>query len=149
MSAIASGLDLNALRGGSAPATPAAADPGGLGSLDNEGFMKIILQELSQQDPFEPNDTQQLIEQVSSLRNIESQQSLQTTLESLTLQSSMNQASGMLGKRIEALGGDGTAVAGVVERVTIVEGEARLKLDAGPTVPLDRVTAVSENKAAV
>ncbi len=144
MSSIASGIGL--LGGGRPPASPPATEQA---NLDNDDFMKIILQELQQQDPFEPNDTQQLVEQISSLRNIESQQSLQATLEALNLQSSMNQASSMLGKRVEALGGDGTSVSGVVARVNIVEGAAQLRLDTGQLVPLSRVTAISDEPAVV
>ena len=141
MSSLASGIDLaSALQ----TARPDAPAPTGRdqSSLDNEDFLNIILQELQQQDPFEPNDTGQLVEQISNLRNIESQQSLQGTLESLTLQSSVNQASALLGRRVEAQGGDGTALSGVVQRVNIVDGAAQLRLDGGELVPLNRVTAI-------
>ena len=141
MSSIASGIDfLNS--GAAAPASPPSSD---LSTLDNDDFTQIILQELQQQDPFAPNDTQQLVEQISSLRNIESQQSLQGTLEALTLQSSLNQASSLLGRQVEALGGDGSTASGVVERVNVVDGEAQLRLDSGQLVPLSRVTSITEN----
>ena len=150
MSSLSSGIDLASALSSARPGAASPADPTkDQSNLDNEDFMNIILKELQQQDPFEPNDTQQLVEQISSLRHIESQQSLQGTLESLTLQSSMNQASSMLGKRVEALGGDGTSVSGVVERVNIVDGSAQLRLDGGQLVPLNRVTAISDEVAAV
>lgn len=145
MSSIASGIDF--LSSGAA-STQAPAPSSDLATLDNEDFTRIILQELQQQDPFSPNDTQQLVEQISSLRNIESQQSLQGTLEALTLQSSLNQASSLLGRRVEALGGDGAQASGVVERVNVVDGQAQLRLDSGQLVPLSRVTSITEDSAA-
>ena len=55
----------------------------------------------------------------------------------------------MLGKRVEAVGGDGSQTAGVVERVNIVDGAAQLRLDNGQVVPLSRVTAITDEPAAL
>ena len=55
----------------------AAAGESGFAALRSEDFIKVMLSELTNQDPFEPQDSAALLEQMSSLRNIESQLSLQ------------------------------------------------------------------------
>lgn len=68
--------------------------------LSSGEFVKIMLEELANQDPFEPQDSAALLEQLSSLRNIESQISLEEKLESLVLQNSLSASAGMIGKDV-------------------------------------------------
>ena len=42
----------------------------GFGALDSDEFTKLILTELGNQDPLEPNDTKALLEQLSIIRSI-------------------------------------------------------------------------------
>lgn len=116
---------------------------GGFAELSSEEFTRIMIEELTNQDPFEPNDTQALLEQVSGLMNIESQSSLQDSLEALTLQSSLAYASGMIGKQIEGLDLNNDPITGMVESIRVVEGKAQLELDNGTALPLDRVTRIT------
>ena len=44
----------------------------GFGALDSEEFLNIMFTELQNQDPFEPNDSSALLEQLNSIRSIES-----------------------------------------------------------------------------
>lgn len=129
----------------SAAAADAARGSGGtsgFGDISSEEFVRILVEELTNQDPLEPNDTQQVLEQLSSLRNIESQMSLQTSLESLVLQNGVAQAGGLIGKTVEGLDGNDAKVAGLVTAVRVVDGEAVLELDTGKQLPMDRVTRI-------
>lgn len=114
------------------------------GSLDSGEFVKVMLEEMSNQDPFKPNDTAAILEQLSSLRNIESQSSLQEALQTLVLQNGVAQAGGMIGKVVQGLLEDGRRVYGKVTSVRVVDGEASLELDTGASLPLDRVELISE-----
>ena len=40
------------------------------GALGSEEFLKIILTELTSQDPLSPNDTSALLDQISTIRSI-------------------------------------------------------------------------------
>lgn len=117
------------------------------GSLDSGEFVKVMLEELSNQDPFKPNDTAQILEQLSSLRNIESQTSLQEALQTLVLQNGVAQAGGMIGKVVQGLLEDGRRVSGQVTSVRVVDGEATLELDTGASLPLDRVELIGAQPA--
>ncbi|MEM6392318.1 MAG: flagellar hook capping FlgD N-terminal domain-containing protein [Planctomycetota bacterium] len=111
--------------------------------LSTEEFTRIIVAELTNQDPLEPNDTTAILEQISSLRNIESQGSLEDSLRSLVLQNEVTQAAGIIGKSVDGLSEANNQVSGIVESVRIVDGQALLQLDSGDSLPFDRVTLVT------
>lgn len=119
----------------------------GFAELDSAKFMKILLSELSNQDPFKPQDSGAMLEQLSSLRNIESQMSLQKQLESLVLQNGLTSAAAMIGKEVEGLDAENDTVAGVVASVRVEKGKAVLELSSGKQLPIERVTAIKEVSA--
>ena len=134
----------SALGGITAADTANATNSNAFAELSSEEFVRIMTQELANQDPFEPNDSAAILEQLSSLRNIESQIALQDQIESLVLQNGVAQAGGLIGKLVEGLDTDNNTTAGLVTSVRIVDGEAQLELDNGKTLPIDRVTRIAE-----
>ena len=111
--------------------------------MSSEEFVKILVTELTNQDPLAPNDTKQVLEQLSSLRNIESQMDLQKSLESLVSQNQVAQASGLIGKVVEGLDGSDKKVTGQVMSIRVVDGRAVLELDTGKTLPMDRILKIA------
>ncbi len=110
--------------------------------LKSQDFIKVMLAELSQQDPFEPADSAALLEQLASLRNVESQLDLQNKLESLVLQNQVAVAGGMIGLQVSGIGSASGEVSGIVTSVRVQDGEALLELDTGQTLAMDRVTRI-------
>ncbi|QQE11194.1 hypothetical protein JD969_17105 [Planctomycetota bacterium] len=111
--------------------------------LDSSEFVKLMVAELVNQDPFEPNDTAAVMEQLSSLMNIESQNKLQASLESMVNQQSIAQSSGLIGYEVTGLDGNNKTVTGVVQSIRVVEGEPQLVLTTGKTLGVDRVTDIN------
>jgi len=130
---------ISSLASNPAPAGPRNA----FAEVTSEQWLGIILEELTNQDPLAPNDTAATLEQLNSLRSIESDLSLQSQLESLVLQNSIGQAGALIGRQVEGLSTTGQAVAGVVESVRVVEGESRLQLQSGSTIEFSNVTNVA------
>ena len=128
--------------GGAAAAT--AADNNGFASLSSDEFMKILLSELSNQDPFEPQDSAALLEQLNSIRSIESQISLQDQLENLVLQNQIASAGGLIGKSISGLDANNDAIDGIVTAVRVEDDEVFLELDTGKQLATSRVTRIFE-----
>jgi len=124
-------------------AAAAATGSNPYAELNSSDFLQIMLSELANQDPFEPNDSAAILEQLSSLRSIESDLSLQDQLESLVLQSTIGQAGTMIGKVVEGLDTSNRTIRGTVQSVRIVDGKATLEFENGVTLGLDRVTAVT------
>ncbi|MCC6681703.1 MAG: hypothetical protein IT445_12450 [Phycisphaeraceae bacterium] len=111
--------------------------------MDSSDFIRVLMTELSNQDPLAPNDTAKLLEQLSSLRNIESQSTLEDTLKSLVLQNGVIQASGMIGKLVQGLSVNGSQISGLVTSVRVVDGAAQLELDSGVSLPLENVQLIT------
>jgi len=131
--------------GGAGAAT--ATGTGAFGAIKTEDFIKILVSELSNQDPFQPQDSAALLEQLSSLRNIESQLGLSEQLESLVLQNQVSSASGMIGKLVSGLDDANNDVQGVVSSVRVQDGKAVLELNTGKTLSMDRVTEIANAAA--
>jgi len=95
-------------------------------SLDLDTFMKLLVTEMSNQDPLDPMNNQEILQQISQIRSIEASDRLTTTLESVLLGQSVATASSMLGRTITGLDDGGEDVSGRVDRVSIADGKAKL-----------------------
>lgn len=133
---------MSAAIGDTSSALAASSAQGAYADLSSGDFIKIMLEELSNQDPFEPQDSAALLEQLSSLRNIESQMSLQTSLEDLVLQNQVAVAGGLIGKVIQGVDANNESAQGQVRSVRVADGQAMLELDTGQQVAMSSVTAI-------
>ncbi len=116
--------------------------PSQFSSMTSEDFVRIIFSELSHQDPFQPSDSKALLEQLNSIRSIESDIKLTDQLQSLVSQNQLAAASGMIGKFIGGLTLDNFRVAGYVVAVHRQGNDVNLELDNGWIVPINGVEQV-------
>jgi len=98
------------------------------GDVDLGDFITLLVTELQNQDPLDPMNNHEILEQISQIREIESNQRLTSTLASVQLGQSFSTACSMLGRTIQALAADGNTVTGSVDRVSIEDGTAKLHL---------------------
>ncbi|MEM1329319.1 MAG: flagellar hook capping FlgD N-terminal domain-containing protein [Planctomycetota bacterium] len=110
--------------------------------LGSDEFLQIILTEMSNQDPLDPNDTSQLLDQLSSIRSIESDINLTDQLEKLVAQDQLAAASDTIGKAVTGLTEDGRRVAEIVASVSRTQDGIVLNLRDGSRVPMDRVDEI-------
>ena len=115
-----------------------------LNELSTNDFLKLLITELTQQDPFEPMKNADLLNQISSIRELEMNTKLNDTLESLVLQGSLGSAAGMIGKMINGMTASKDTVEGTVTGVRVISGEVMLQLDTGRRVNITDVTYVTE-----
>lgn len=127
---------------GSAKGAPVKA---GFDALSTDEFVKIIFTELSHQDPFKPNDSSALLQQLSTIRSIESDINLMDRLESLVQQNQLAAGSSMIGKFIGGKTADHDSVAGVVVAVLREGDSINLELDNGWVVPLSNVETILDS----
>lgn len=90
----------------------------GLGSMSSADFTKIILKELSAQDPLQPNDTAALLEQIGTIRRIESDTGITDKLSALVGQNEFASAAGLIGTRVSGVSDTFDRVQDVVVSVT-------------------------------
>lgn len=123
-------------------ATAASSAPSRFSEMSSEDFIRIIFTELSNQDPFSPNDSAALLDQLNSIRSIESDLKLTEQLKTLVSENQLASASGMIGKFIGGLTSDANRVAGFVVSVIRQGDTVNLELDNGWIVPIDGVETV-------
>ena len=108
------------------PAVGAAAGSGSVGNagdlreVDLNQFLQLLVTELQNQDPLDPMDNSEILAQISQIREISATDQLSDTLGSVLLGQNMATASGLIGKRINALTEGAENIDGVVDRVTVV-----------------------------
>jgi flagellar basal-body rod modification protein FlgD len=90
-----------------------------LKDLDIDQFVQLMISELTNQDPLNPMDNTQLVQQLGHIRQISATDKLTETLSSVAAGQSLTTASGLLGKRISALSDDLQNVTGVVDRISV------------------------------
>jgi len=130
--------------GGIAAQATSQTQSNAFSELSSSEFINIMVTELTQQDPFKPNDSGAILDQLSSLRNIESQVSLQKQFESLVNQNAVSSAGGMIGQFVKGVDANNNAVEGVVSSVVIENGKPILKLSDGSRLDASRITDVGD-----
>ncbi len=101
--------------------TQGASATTGLGGLDSEGFMKLLIAQLRYQNPLAPSDPTDMMLQTSHLAQLDTmQQILSLQRRDIGLQQAVA-AAGMLGVEVFGHAPDGTPVEGVVEAVRYTE----------------------------
>jgi flagellar hook assembly protein FlgD len=113
--------------------------PNAFSALRSEDFIRIIFTELSNQDPFAPNDSAALLEQLNSIRSIESDLQLVERLESLVFENKLASAANLIGRHVEGLSRDLARISGTVVSVLRLSDSVMLQLDGGDLLRLENV----------
>ncbi len=125
-----------------------AAASNAYAQLDSAEFVNILIEELQNQDPLAPSDSSAILEQLSSLRNIESQTMLAEQLEELVKQNQVASAGNLIGKMVEGIDTNNTRTDGLVNSVRVSDAGIFLELDNGRSMHIDQVTGIFEHKDA-
>ncbi|MGI9012754.1 MAG: flagellar hook capping FlgD N-terminal domain-containing protein [Phycisphaerales bacterium] len=123
---------------------PAAirSTPSRFQEMTSEDFIRIIFTELSNQDPFEPNDSAALLDQLNSIRSIESDLQLTDRLNNLITQNQLAGAGALLGSFATGLSDDFGRVDGFVIGVSRAGDKVHLELDNGFRISMDQLESV-------
>ncbi len=99
-----------------------------LNDLDLDVFLELMIAELQNQDPLNPLENNELLAQISQIREVGATDRLSETLESVLLGQNIASATNLIGANVEALTDTGERVTGNVRRVTIDNGQPRLDI---------------------
>jgi len=111
------------------------------GEVDLQEFLAMMIAELQNQDPLNPMDNAQILQQISQIQEIESNKKLNESLASVTLGQNLAAAGSMLGQVIRGLAEDDSYVVGEVDRVSISDGTPTLHIGQSQIV-LKNVTEI-------
>ena len=112
-----------------------------LRGLDMDQFLKLMITELQNQDPLNPMDNAQILQQISQIREIQASDQMRDTLQSVLLGQNLASASGMLNKQVTGLTDSGDEVQGTVTRVSVADNKVSLTID-GKQVSLTNIREV-------
>jgi flagellar basal-body rod modification protein FlgD len=125
------------------PASGGNTFPGKSMKIQTQDFIRMMVTQLQNQDPFEPAKNEQLLAQMSQIAQLESSTQTTETLKSLTVQNQIGAAAGLIGKMVQGLDDDGDPVDGLVTSIRVEKDIVRLELDNGKTLKLSNVTSIS------
>lgn len=128
----------------------------GLAGISGTDFMNILVKQLQMQDPMKPMTNQEMVAQLSTIRELEMNTRLSGKLEQLTDQQRFGSAAALIGKQVKGTVSDADGneftLDGVVTGIRFTEkGEVMLELDSGEVLPLtalEQVTNVSADSTA-
>jgi flagellar hook assembly protein FlgD len=112
------------------------------GALSAEEFTKVIFSELSRQDPLAPNDTKALLEQLSTIRKIQSDVEQGDRLEKLVTQNEMASAAGLIGRSVAGVSTRNERVEGRVTAVSRTRQGAVLSIEGGHLVLMNNLDRI-------
>ncbi len=121
---------------------PTNSGKDGLGALGSGEFLQIILSELSRQDPLAPSDTSALLDQIATVRSIQSDVDLSDRLGELVKQNELSAASGLIGGVVGGVSTNNERAVGIVLSVSRTKDGAVLNLDTGQRVNFKQVDEV-------
>ena len=110
--------------------------------MESDDFLRIIFTELTNQDPLAPSDTSALLEQLNSIRSIESDLQLTNQLKALVTENQLASASSVLGKTIVGLTETLDSTTGVAVSARREGDKISVELDNGNVVPFESITHV-------
>ena len=131
------------------PVAPTSSAAPSVGGLTADDFFKLLITQLTNQDPLEPTSNQELMQQISAIRDIDLSTTLVESLKTRTSQQRFAAAPALMGKYVTAavdpLNPELAPPAGIVVGVRYQpDGQILLQLDTGAELPLDRIESVAE-----
>lgn len=119
----------------SAERSSPAAQNDGFSDLDMDEFLQLLITEMQNQDPLDPMENSEMLQQIGQIREIGATDQLSSTLTNFANTQDLISASGLIGRNVQALSEDATEVNGMVDRVTVEKsaenGTRKVKVHVG------------------
>jgi len=115
-------------------------------SISQQDFFKLLVTQLSFQDPLKPIDNEAFIAQIAQFTSLEQTRETNDRISSLLYVQSANQAIGLIGRTVEVVTATGSVV-GSVTTLTFLSGTPYLSVltNTGQTITgvgLDKISVV-------
>lgn len=127
----------------SAAGASSSSSTSALTQISPNDFLKMLITQLQQQDPLNPTSSDQILQQISQIDNIEATTTLTSSLNSVATDQSFQTASGLIGKQVQGVDGSGNPVAGTVDSVSFSNGAATLNVGS-QTMQLSGISSISD-----
>lgn len=95
--------------------------------LQLDDLLRVMLTELTHQDPFKPVDNKDFMSQIAQFASLDSSQQLNQNIVQLLALQALNQSVGLINRTVSANIG-GTTIRGRVTAITLADGAPRLTI---------------------
>lgn len=126
-----------------ASSAPESASRATLGGLDSDAFLKLLVAQLKYQNPMDPADGTQMLQQTAQFTQVETLQAIASMQQQLMGFQQLGVAMGTVGKEVTAIDRDGRQITGEVHTVRFTIDGPLLTID-GEEVPLDNLLSITE-----
>jgi flagellar basal-body rod modification protein FlgD len=131
-------------------ASPIAADSAStstesripLQTLGQADFLKLLVAQLTSQDPLNPQKDTEFIAQMAQFSALEQAKSMQADIAGLRLDQEFLQANSLLGRVVELQTGQNTPTSGIVSAVQVEAGTPKLVVN-GQVYELSQVLSIA------
>src|SRR5208283_2238523 len=123
----------SAVTSAAAQTSTAASTTSTTQSLSYNDFLTLLMAEMKNQDPTQPMDPSQMVSQLATVSEVGQAVQTNTTLSSMLVSSSLDQAENLIGKTVTSSDG---STSGTVESVNVTSSGATATLTDGDTVSL-------------
>ena len=107
-------------------------------------YMMLLVTQLQNQNPLEPMSSDQMTAQLAQLSQLEHLESMDATFEKVLFTAEVNQAAGLIDKRVAYLPEDSNeAVTGQVGGVSMIDGKVIVSVG-NQGVDLDRILSIAK-----
>jgi flagellar basal-body rod modification protein FlgD len=111
-------------------------------TLNQADFLKLLVAQLSAQDPMNPVSDTDFAAQMAQFSTLQSTQAMQTSLAGLESSQAVLQANNLLGRTVQVKSASGATSSGVVSAVGIQSGTPSITVN-GQSYDLSAVVSVS------
>ena len=110
-------------------------------SLSTSSFVQLLVTELQNQDPTQPMDNSQILQEIGAIRSVDATTQLTSTLNSVLMGQNVATAGSLIGWNINGVDNSGNSVNGTVNSVSLSNGVATLNVGT-QAVSLSNVTQI-------
>ncbi len=110
--------------------------------LDRTAFLRLLVTELTYQDPMAPLENKEFIAQLAQFSSLEAMENIAHGFGTLARVSNWTYAVSLIGKEIVGVGPDGEDVEGLVVSAGIEDGKVTVNLDQGVSVAVSTIKEV-------
>jgi flagellar basal-body rod modification protein FlgD len=115
-------------------------------TLDQKDFLKLLVAQMTSQDPLNPKTDIEMIPQLVSFSTLAQSQSMQADIASLRSQQQVLQANSLLGRTVQLTDENDQPVSGVVDAVLMKEGTPQLVVN-GKSYDLSQLLSITPTTA--
>lgn len=115
-------------------------------AMQPSDFMQLMVTQLENQDPTSPTSSEDLLTQMSQIGQLESTTQLQTTMQSVSLQTQVGSAASLIGQNVSGIDSANNSSSGVVSSVSVAGGNVTLNLNTGDSMPLTGLASINGAK---